>query len=383
VYGRDVYSGFRNYAEFDKVSGNWQWGIFNVVESDRYDINDLGILLAPNEFTSGGFLRYVQFKPSKHFNFRRYNFSIRQENLYKPFRYAYTQLNANFLHVFRNFWDLSIFMETQPFAGKNFFELRQVGRPMDRVRWGYLGFEGSTDSRKKLFVSYAAGYGLTQFRNQPYINYSGGLRYRFGPKFLLEVNGEKEWDRGDAGFRFFDTDREPVIGRRHVKEVTAGLNGVYNFKARMNLTMRLRHYWSDVHYLSFYKVDPTGRWLPTAFSPGRDQSFNAFNIDMFYTWDFLLGSRLIVAWKNALGPDVFLNRATFNNYGKNLEGVLTSPHSNELSVRLVYFVDYNSLRRRSRRNAETITQQTVMNSHRLFNTTGRLRSRKSGNAPLL
>ena len=42
-------------------------------------------------------------------------------------------------------------------------------------------------------------------------------------------------------------------------------------------------------------------WSDTTFIANENLNFNTFNVDMFFTWDFLLGSRLTIAWKNALG----------------------------------------------------------------------------------
>ena len=43
--------------------------------------------------------------------------------------------------------------------------------------------------------------------------------------------------------------------------------------------------------------------LPSAFIPGQDENFNIFNLDAFLTWDFRLGSRFIVGYKNWLGEE--------------------------------------------------------------------------------
>jgi hypothetical protein len=64
------------------------------------------------------------------------------------------------------------------------------------------------------------------------------------------------------------------------------MDGVYNFKARMNLSMRIRHYWSNVTYRSFYDVAADGSWIDKPFQDGYDENFNLFNLDMFFTWDF-------------------------------------------------------------------------------------------------
>ena len=86
-------------------------------------------------------------------------------------------------------------------------------------------------------------------------------------------------------------------------------------------------------------------WTETNFYAGRDVNFNTFNIDMFYTWDFLPGSRLTLSWKNALGGDVYLDETQYRTYFKNFNQVLRSPHSNELSLKVVYYLDYLTLRK--------------------------------------
>ena len=67
---------------------------------------------------------------------------------------------------------------------------------------------------------------------------------------------------------------------------------------------------------------------------------------MFYTWDFLLGSRLTIAWKNALGGNVNIDPYTNTSYGKNFEKVLDNPHSNEITIKIVYYLDYLKLKKK-------------------------------------
>ena len=72
--------------------------------------------------------------------------------------------------------------------------------------------------------------------------------------------------------------------------------------------------------------------------PGRDVNFNTFNLDMFYTWDFLPGSRLTIAWKNALGGNVAIDPYTNMTYLKNFGKVLDNPHSKEIYELHRYFI---------------------------------------------
>jgi len=343
VTGKDPHDGFKSYIEYAKVSGKWQWGIWNNTESKHYDPNDLGILMSPNEFTSGAYGSFNQFTPNKHFNYRFYNIGIRYERLFAPNVFTNIQYNTNFLHVFKNFWDVNLVVEGSPVWSNDYFDLRTPGRKLKKTPWIYYGLSGSTDSRKKLFISWGAGMAEGPIRNDPFYLVQLGGRYRFGPKFSLAWNGRRENDNGNFGFSHFDNG-QPIIGRRKIINFNNVISGEYNFKARMNLTFRARHYWSNVNYVSFHDVKEDGWWTDRPFSPGRDQNYNAFNADVFFTWDFRLGSRLIVAWKNALGPDAFINQNSHSKYIDNFSNTFEVPHSNEVSIKFVYFVDYNSIR---------------------------------------
>ena len=156
-----------------------------------------------------------------------------------------------------------------------------------------------------------------------------------------------EQDKGNWGWAFItNTNGSPVIARRDVKRNTAIVSSQYNFNSRMNVNIRLRHYWSILENTNFYNLKADGYWNEIAFMPNRNVNFNTFNIDMFYTWDFLLGSRLTIAWKNALGGNANIDPYTNTSYGKNLGKVIDNPHSNEITVKIVYYLDYLKLKKK-------------------------------------
>jgi hypothetical protein len=96
-----------------------------------------------------------------------------------------------------------------------------------------------------------------------------------------------------------------------------------------------------------FHVDSEGNFqnLEIPVVPRSDNNYNALNVDAFYTWDFSLGSRLIIAWKNAIGPDVTINGEQYKKYMVNLFEAFASPLSNQISAKIIYFIDYNQLRR--------------------------------------
>ncbi|MCB0776839.1 MAG: hypothetical protein KDB99_11030, partial [Chitinophagaceae bacterium] len=119
-----------------------------------------------------------------------------------------------------------------------------------------------------------------------------------------------------------------------------------NFASRMNLTLRVRHYWNKVNYLSFHNADAEGYLLDRPFIPGQNENFNAFNLDAFFTWDFRLGSRLIIGYKNWLGDEEYTSIAGDNTYIKNLGEIFNLRHGNEVTVRFIYFFDINQLKKK-------------------------------------
>lgn len=339
--GPESYDGFKAVNRFAKVSGNWQWGITNNIESDRYDPNDLGLLRAPNEVSTEAFINWQQFVPNDKYIYRSYRLTVVQTNLYKPFVYTNLEYRASFMHVFKNFWDISLNISGQALWSDDYFEMRTPGVMVRKTPFLYGGIRGSTDSRKKLYVSYGGGFAEGPIDDDPFFNTRAGVRYRFSNKLSLELNWNREHDTGNFGYAFREASGKPVLGRRGVLNNQAILTGIYNFTPRMNLTFRARHYWSRVDYVAFFDVQPNGWWIDRPFVNGYDQNYNAFNLDAFFTWDFRLGSRLIVAWKNALAPDEYINGKLYSKYFDNLIQTLASPHSNEVTFRFIYFLDYS------------------------------------------
>jgi hypothetical protein len=101
-----------------------------------------------------------------------------------------------------------------------------------------------------------------------------------------------------------------------------------------------------VIFNGFANVDNKGYPVMRPFMPGHDENINIFNADAFFTWDFRLGSRLIVGYKNALGDDEGLNTALLKNYIDNFTRTFSLDHGHELTLRFIYFLDYEQLRRK-------------------------------------
>jgi hypothetical protein len=347
IWETNPYDGFNANMSFGKVSGNWQYNLSGDLYSKKYDPNDLGILSAPNKITYKGVLTYQQFKPTKNFITYNYSLDARLRYLYKPYAYSKFDLTGIAYWVFNNFWDLAISTNISPGLEHNYFELRTEGRYLNYTSNYVFQIEGSTDPRKKLYVRYQGIYAIAPEYDNVFTYLSPGMRYRFSNKFSIDLQTNSSFESNQLGFAFArDPGGEPIVGFRDNREFESVFSGIYNFTSRLNLTLRARHYWNKVNYISFHNVDTKGYLLPKAFIPGKDENFNVFNLDAFLTWDFRLGSRLIIGYKNWLGDEEVVNITGRNTYLKNLGEVFNLRHGNEFTVRFNYFLDYNQLRKR-------------------------------------
>ncbi len=349
VFITNPYDGYNTTLRVGKVSGKWQYNMQGNIESANYDPRDLGFLQAPNEKALTGALIYSQFTPTKNFLAYNYRLNVRYGTLYKPSAYTDFQLTGTAFWLLKNFWDITLtagYLADQ----HDYFVLGDPAtyqRFVNRPSYGFISTNGSTDSRKRLYFNYSALFAdfFNSAPNKYYHRLSAGWRYRFSNKFTLDLSHshEKETDYIIAAGR--ESNGEPRIAFVDFTDVTSILSGIYNFTPRINLTLRARHYLSRLNFNRFANVDPKGEPIPRTGTTSFD-NVNIFNLDAFLTWDFRLGSRLIVGYKNWLGDEEVVSLTGKNNYIRNLGKIFDLRHGNEITVRFIYFIDYNQLRRK-------------------------------------
>jgi RAB protein geranylgeranyltransferase component A len=68
----------------------------------------------------------------------------------------------------------------------------------------------------------------------------------------------------------------------------------------MALTLTFRHYFSDVTYKQFYTLNQDGSLAETnAFNKNLNGTYNAWNVDLRFSWWFAPGSQLTLLYRNA------------------------------------------------------------------------------------
>lgn len=341
------YDGYNATLQYGKVSGSWRYFASGIIKSAKYDPNDLGYLSSPNGVTYRINGSYNQLTPTNSFITYSYSLDLRMVYLYNPYAFSHYFITSEDYWVFKNFWDLTLRAQLEPFDAHDYFELR--------TPWAYLTYplnyyseiSGNTDGRKKLLVSYGAIFARSPKFENNFYGGNLGFRYRFSNKFSLDLQTNTHLEKNQLGYAFKrELNGDPIVGFRDNRDAEAILSGIYNFTSRLNLTLRARHYWNKVNYTSFHNVDQKGNLLPRMFINGQDENFNVFNLDAFLTWDFRLGSRLVIGYKNWLGDDEAVGITSHNSYWHNLNEVFNLRHGNEVTVRFIYFLDYNQFRKK-------------------------------------
>lgn len=346
IFSATPADGFNTTLRFARVSGNWQYNLQGNVESANYNPRDLGFLQAANEVSVSGTAGYYHFKPTRSLLQYNYRINAYYSRMYKPGAYNQSYVRATAFWIFKNFWDITLTTGFFP-ADHDYFVLGDPAtyqRFVKRPSYGYIESNGSSDSRKKIFVRYSMLF-ANFFNSAPNKNYhalEGGLRYRFSNRFTLDLSHRHEGETDYIINAGRESNNEPIVAFVDFTDITSILSGIYNFTPRINLTLRGRHYLSRVKFNRFANVDVKGNTVGRAGTTTYD-NVNVFNLDAFLTWDFRLGSRLIAGYKNWLGDEEIVTPTSKNNYLHNLGRSFNLRHGNEFTIRFIYFLDYNQL----------------------------------------
>ncbi|WP_197062851.1 DUF5916 domain-containing protein [Hymenobacter sp. APR13] len=383
VFGSDTVQidnrdGYKYRLDVSKISGNFTYGVAHGIESNTYDPNDLGILFSNNAISQEVYGNYNIYKPFWKVNRLNTYFGVSHSLLYRPtlFQSAnfYSGANTTFT---KSFLSTGFNLNIDP-RNNDYFEPRKepLGEYYVRVP-GSVNVGGyiSTDYRKKLAFDVNAGirtysrderlparprrmgYGLTI---SPRYRVNNKLNFRYEADWNLRqnqigfVNGglDSEEPLDSAMIRQLGgsvplglAPKDVLLGRRQVVTVSNVLSVGYTFTNRMSLTVRTRHYTSTVRYQDFARLHPGGEETPADYRRNRDNTYNAFNVDAVYSWWFAPGSQVSIVWKNAGTNFLQANEAT-PLYFDNLSNTINTPHNNNVSIKILYYLDYLALRPR-------------------------------------
>ena len=346
--GNKNITGYKYNLGMAKVSGRFTFQAESTLHDDKFDFNDLGYMTFTNYWEKLVYLGYNFVKPQRIFTRLYHNFNFSYTHRYKPYGYQNININYNFNGQLKNLWYVGTnFIYSA--RGNDFYEPRHEGRVFKTpVNIGFGNFFESNFAKKY----FANGSYMVNFFNMDgwkEISLYFSHQYRVNNKisFGHDISVNPRWN--NVGFSDIVTAALPqddtvIFARRNRNTIENILRFKYSFNARMYITLRVRHYWSKVSNLAFFTLGKEGELVSNAtFNRNLDQNYNAFNVDMVYSWRFAPGSEINIVWKNAIGT---FNNIVITNYFKNIDNTLSAPQNNSISFKMLYFLDYLQLRKK-------------------------------------
>lgn len=340
--GGKTLSGYTHNLGVNKTGGRLNLSFTQELADQKYNANDMGYFTNNNFVDHYLWVGYKWIKPKDWYNRLNLNFNGTYSLRYKPWDYQRGSINVNLNGQFKSLHYFGVFA-TLSFNANDFYEPRKEGfvfrRPASLVTGGWFesNYAKKLSGSAELDITLPGKYG-----SQGYELISG-LNYRFSKKFSVSTNTNLSFFSNNLGFAAISND-SVIIALRKRTTAENILSFKYNFTNKMGLTFRARHYWSRVDNRRFFNLQKTGELEDVSGTAANaNYNVNYFNVDMVYTWQFALGSFLNIVWKNSIST---FDQDLYAGYFKNMGNTLQAPQLNSLSIRVIYFLDYLSLKRK-------------------------------------
>ena len=345
-------SGYTHDLYFGKTSGKFNFTISQSLTNANYQINDLGYFTITNTLDHSLYMGYSWNKPSTWYNNLRVNFNAGYSRRLKPSVYQNANFNFNMNGQLKNLWFTGFFIGYEP-SGNDFYEPHMDNRFFKGWRSIFSGAWVQTNNAKK-YQLYTEFFSVTRsfFSGKKY-SIELRQRYRFNDRLSISHGVSLEPQTNNVGFADI-VNNDIIFGKRNIRTVENTFSIKYNFNKKMGLRTDIRHYWSQVDYRdpaqNFYKLLINGKLEQISnFTDNVNQNYNAFTVDAVYTWEFSPGSFINIVWKNS-NPAGNFNKITEEGYFKNLNNTLDQSHNNNISFKILYFLDYLQLKNHKKKN---------------------------------
>jgi hypothetical protein len=199
--------------------------------------------------------------------------------------------------------------------------------------------------------------GIRSAKERDQLDYWVGLspRFRVNNRLSLDYSIDYNMQLSSIGFAEKQYDEQDqlqqiVFGERDIQTINNFLQVNYIINNRSGLNFRFRHYWSKVDYFNYFELLSDGDIVDIAFDgkeegdayETHDVNYNAFSIDAVYSWQIAPGSFLNVVYKDNLQES---NSFVDLNYSENIRDVFSTTHNQSVSVRLIFYLDYATIKR--------------------------------------
>jgi len=353
IYNQDdsVNSGHFYLVKIAKISGNFRFSSAHKVLSDNYNPNDLGYLSQNNQIINSFAVNYNIYKPFwKMLNL--YNsLSLTYTSLYLPKSYISADLNYTLNTTFTNHFSVMAKINYRPKETYDYFEPRVDNRFFITPPNKNFSLWLSSDYRRKIAFDVNAGYYFANNEDM-FLNggwYSVAPRLRLSDKLLFVYSFTNEFDLNSYGYVNKTENGDSIFfGERDIITYTNLLKATYIFNNKSSIDLKLRHYWTTVNYEEYFTLQQDGSLKELTrsyrFFKNSDINYNTFNIDLVYNLQFAPGSEFSIVWKNYITTS---EDEIVTEYKQNLENLFEINHTNSLSMKLIYYLDYQYLKKKT------------------------------------
>ena len=342
----DTKIGYTSRLNFGETSGKFQYGFGAEYISKDFDKDDMGIQFQANFHSLYSNWSYRLLKPTNTFNmFDIYvNLYFEFDNRTGRIQQGMLNLNLNSMNKKNNYFGGGF--NTRPIKTYDFYEPRTQNQmrflEIPEVFNAYLYF--SSNYNNKFAVDINPSFGIANEKGRTGYGFSFSPRYRFSNQFSLNYTIDYSHQNNNLGYVGNNSStKEIFMGRRDRSTYVNSIQSKFTINSDMNLNLSLRHYLSYAIYSQYYSLNNDGTLKKTLnFTENSDSIFNAWNLDLSYSWWFAPGSQISILYRN--------NAALFENefqqgISSNLRKVIDKNNlDNVFSISVRYFIDYNSLK---------------------------------------
>jgi hypothetical protein len=344
--GNNLRTGHAMEFNVSKPNGKFQYYLIREQADKVYDPNDMGFLLNNNYASNTLHLYYIEQKPKGIMVSTTTRLTSMYNTLFESSKFKYFAIEAANKTTYSNFWITHMVVTASPLGYHDYYEPRTWGYVYKKPAYYSADLIVATDSRKRFYLRSQAEW-LTMPDNHSHgwqLELTPRMRFTDKATLTLDVNYSKTTnDYGWVADRYDSAMLHSVIfGKRDVATLSTILSGQYTFSKRTSLTLRLRHYWSQVDYSSYFTLNSDGSLSDSYYNENHDINFNAFTADAQFVWYFAPGSELSVVWKNAINT---FDNTMISNYFDNLDRTFNTPQANSFSIRILYYLDYQYIRK--------------------------------------
>lgn len=334
--------GTKYYLSASKVKGNLHFNAYTTHKNETYDINDMGVNHRNNQRKSGGNITYKILEPfwllrnlNNTFQYWSNQRASTGENENTALRYSFSGTFINYLSIWGNY--------TYSFRKRyDYYEPRDNSQYFIKPGYESFSLNTSSDYRKDVAIDASIYYAVDKYSYEE-ISLNISPRLRLSDRWFLDPAFNIRNKENDRGYiEHADSSNNIIFGNRNITTVINSVSSRYMFSNKLSLNIWARHYWSVGTYNLYYTLLNSGHLNPNPeYNSDADFNYNAVNIDINFAWELAPGSRLSFVWKNEILNE---NKKTDMGLLQSFDKSLQKAQRNTLSVKLLYYIDYESLK---------------------------------------